>query len=359
MSRFARKRCAIAAAGLLVWLGAGCGGGGRSERGVVINQPDWPFEQYRRLAVLPGRAINPEGARYAGLLSEQLEALLSGSGAFEVLTRTRLREVFAEQDLSKLADDIDAGTALPAGQIRVAQAVVSVRLTDFRLVRERTPEVRPVFARDPRGAPLLDRFGRPIVVGERREWVYVHGCEAEASVRVIDAATSQILLSQTVRAPSQAQRSRNNPPRETPEDMAAAAMRNIAAAIYRRIAPTRVEVKFKSDMLLVASEYFDGRYRETRRIAPTSDEVIIAVVGLPRVCDGNRFRVAVSAAGGRENLAEQEFLWGPGVPPEGVQLRMPTELLTRSGATQFVAKLYSVGDPTPKLEKPFRVGGEN
>jgi hypothetical protein len=343
---------------VLALAAAGCGGS-RSEDAVVVNRPAWPYEEYRRLAVLPGRAVNPEGARFSGLLSEQLEAMLSGSGAFEVLTRTRLREVFAEQDLSKLADDIDAGTTLPDGQIRIAQAIVSLRLTDFRLIRERVPEVRPVFARDPRGVVLLDRFGRPIVVGERREWIFRHGCEAEASVRVIDAATSQILFSHAIRAPGQSQSSRGGPPRQSPEDMAAAAMRNIAAAAYRKIAPTRVRVEFKSDMLLIASDYFDGRYREAKRIRPDSDDFIIAVRELPEVCDGNAFRVAVSAEGGRENLAEQEFLWGPGVPPEGVQLRVPTDLLVKAGGERFVAKLYSVGDPAPKLEKSFRCGAEN
>lgn len=340
----------LAAAAVLL---PGCGGG-KSRPGVVVNRPDWAFEDYQRLAVLPGRSTSLEGAKFAAELAEQLESRLAGSGAFEVLSRAQLQDVFAEQDLSRLADDIDAGTALPEPKVRIAQAIVTIRLTNFRLIREVNETRRPVYGRDPRGRRLVDRFGRPVIVGEERVPVYRHGAEATASMRVIDPATSQILMSETVVAEPRLEESTGQPPDESPEEMASQAVRGIADRFFRRIAPTRVRVEFDKDMLVVATDYFDGRYAEVKRLEPgATGDLVLAVRGLPRECVDNAFAVGLSAVGGRENLFQQEFVWRAGVGREGLSWRVPMSALTASGATQFVAKLYAAGDPEPRLTKPF------
>lgn len=346
-------------AGAILALISGCGsGGGKSRKAVITNHPDWPYDKYERIAVLPGRASTPEGAGVAQRLADQLETRLANSGAFKVLNRSELQQVFMEQDLARLADTIDEGTAIPEGRIEAAQAVVAVRLTDYRPKRQRFEEERPIFRRDRYGRMLLDRFGQPIIAGMQREFVYVHGVEVEARMRVIDAATGKILVSDTIRPEPAEEKRRGKPPEESPEEMAARMCEGIAAKFFQKISPTQVRVDLKTSMLAVATGYFDGRFDETRRVPPDAGEIIVAVRGLPPACDGNDFVVAVSAEEGRENLFEKGLTWTRGIGREGLQFRIPLDTLLVRGGERFVAKLYAKGDPEPKLIKPFVIAAE-
>jgi len=335
--------------GLTLLLG-GCNGG----RATFVTQyPRWEFQRYERIGVLPGRAAVPQAASQAEVLSDRLTTLLTQNGTFTVLSRAELKDVMTEQDLSRLVDAVDEGTALPEGRLKVAQALVVTKITDYKLIAEKERQTIPRYALDSRGRILLDRAGRPIIAGEDVIWVYRHGAEVEGSVRVIDAATGKILVSHSARVTPKARVGHGQPPKQRPEDLAAEAVRELSVAFYKAIAPTRTRVKLKSDMLVIASDYFDGRYEETKKLPRTREDFLLVVRNLPEECERNNFRVALAELEGRQNLFEEEFVWSGSIGPEGVSFRVPLAKLTATGGEKFVAKLYSGRDPEPILKREF------
>jgi hypothetical protein len=351
-----RRLAAALGLGLCLVGLAGCHGGSRAS--YVTEHPDWDYAHYQRIAVLPGRASTPEGVRAAGVLADRLTSELSENGAFTVLSRAELKQVFAEQDLSRLAEDVESGTVLPEGKLKAAQALVSTKITDYKLIDERRQETVPRFAVDPRGIPLRDPAGRRIIVGQDVVWVYTRGAEVEASVRVIDAATGKILLSHTARVAPRPRTSRERASSGAAQAIADAAVDELAVEFYKVIAPTRIKVKLKSDMLLIATDYFDGQFDTVKKVPPSASEFIVAVNGLPQACDGNEFRVAIAAEGAHENLFEKGLVWSTSGAPESAMFHVPVETLTAAGTDRFVAKIYSDGDPQPILTRSFGLGGE-
>ncbi len=269
-----------------------------------------------------------------------------------------MKEVFAEQDLSRLADDVETGTVLPEGKLKIAQALVAAKITDYKLIDERRQQTIPRFAVSPRGIPLRDVAGRRIIVGQDVVWVYTRGAEVEASVRVIDAATGKILLSHTARVAPRPRTSHDRSPGRTAQDIAERAVDELAVEFYKVIAPTRTKVKLKGDMLVIATDYFDGQYDTVKKVPRSASEFIVAVRDLPETCERNQFRVAIAAEAGHENLFEQEFVWSGSAGPEGISFRVPLESLTSAGTDQFVAKIYSDRDPQPILTRNFGLASE-
>ncbi len=348
MSR-ARWLCLIAA---IVWLGvAGCGS--RRRQAVIVQHPEWSYEQYQRLAVLPFKASRPEGAEAARQAENLLIDQLAANGAFQVLTRSDLKDVLTEQDLARLSDVANPDTALPAGMLDVAQAIVVGQLTDFDVNREKSERRRPRYAYDRYGRMIVDRAGRPRVVGEDVIVEYRHVARLGGTVRVIDAASGRVLMSSSV-APIEKEDSRTGQwPDASPEQLAGDIARELATAFYRRIAPQHVQVKLGGDALLVAGGYFEGRYEELKKVPVTQEEILIVARGLPESADRNEFRLAVSPRDRHEYLAEQPFTWSPSVGARGEVLRVPVARLVESGATQFTAKLFAAGNETPILERDF------
>jgi hypothetical protein len=346
------RRWLTAAALLAVVCVAGCNRGGNA---YVTQFPRWEYEHYQRLAVLPGRALTPQAARDAGALSERLTTLLTENRTFEILSRSDMEQVMKEQDLSLIAGAIDEGTALPAGQIKIAQALIATKITDYKLISDKQRQSIPVYAYDPRGRVLRDRYGRPMLAGEEVVWVYTSGAEVEGTVHVIDAATGKVLASHTARLRPKPVTARNGPPGQTPEQIASAAARELAVEFYKVIAPTRTRVKLKGDMLVVATAYFDGKYETPKRLPHGLDTFIVAVRELPEQCDRNNFRIAIAAQDGRENLWEEEFVWPGGAGAEGLSFRVPLDKLTTAGGAKFVAKLYSGREPEPILRREFAI----
>lgn len=329
---------------------AGCGGGGKA---LVTQFPRWEYERYQRIAVLPGRATNPQAVGDAAILADRLTTLLTQNGTFTVLSRADMKDVIAEQDLSLIEGAIDAGTALPVGKIQVAQALVATRITDYNLISRREQQRTPIYARDRRGRVIVDRAGRPVIAGEEVVWIYYTGAEVEGSVRVIDAATGHVLVSHSARIAPRPRTSRNQPPRQSAQDMAAAAAAELAMEFYKVIAPTRTEVELDQDMLAVATGYFDGRYETPKKLPRSASEFMLVVRDLPEECDRNNFRVAIAAQDGRENLWEEEFVWTGTAGPEGLTFTIPMTTLAAAGAEKFEAKLYSGRDPEPILRRGF------
>ncbi len=345
----------VATLGLLVVLGGLMGCSGRSRGTYVTQYPQWDYQHYERLAVLPGRASTPQAVREARLLADRLTTALAQNGAFKVLSRSELKDVFAEQDLSRLADGVDEGTLLPENKIEIAQALVATKITDYRLISERERRAVPRYALNRRGFPLRDRGGRPIVVGLDIRWNYTTGAEVEASVRVIDAATGKILLSHSARVAPRPVTSYNQPAGAGAEELAAEAARELSVEFYKLIAPTRTRVKLKKDMLLVATDYYDGKYDTPKKLPRDQAEFMLVVRDLPEECDRNYFRVAIVPRDGRETLFEQEFVWSGTSGAQGMSFPVPTAALTGAGAEAFTAKVYSGREPEPILTREFEL----
>ncbi len=344
----------VGAVGVLILaaLVAGCGGGRAT---YVTQMPQWNYEVYERIAVLPPKVTDRRAARDADVLTDRLTTLLAGNVAFTVLSRAELKDVFQEQDLSKLVDAVNEDQALPEGKLEIAQALVAAKITDYKLIAEKQEHRQPVYRTDRRGRRLLDRAGRPIVAGEEVVTMYRHGAEVEGSVRVIDAATGKILLSHSARIAPKVKTGYNRPPRESPEALAADAMQELAVEFYKQVAPTRTKVKLSGDALIVATDYYDGRYDETKSLPISCAEFLLVVRDLPPECDRNQFRVTITEEAGRADLFEQEFIWSGSVGAEGVSYRVPLEALTKTGGERFTAKLYSGRDPEPILTRKFKL----
>jgi hypothetical protein len=160
-------------------------------------------------------------------------------------------------------------------------------------------------------------------------------------------------MSHSARVAPKPKTSRNRPPSQTPEEMASKAVDELAVEFFKAVAPTSIRVKLKADMLIVATGYFDGRYETVKKLPRSATDFLVAVRDLPEVCERNQFRVAVAELDGRENLFAQEFIWSGSSDAEGFSVKVPMETLAKTSAEKFVAKLYSVGNPQPILEREF------
>jgi hypothetical protein len=343
---------ALAAVLLSGALLAGCGG----KTAYVTRHPNWNYEAYERIAVTPA-TVNQREAEADGMrLTDQLTVLLSQNGAFDVLSRSEMNQVFAEQDLAALAEAIDEGTAIPSGQLQIAQALVVPALTAYRLIADRQDQQVPVYRVDRKGRVMLDRRGKPIIEGYQTVSTFIHGAEVEGSVKVIDPATGRILLSHAAQPIRATQKARNRPPRQSPEQLASAAVRELATDFYKTIAPTRIKVKIDEDMLVLATAYFDGRYDTLKEVPRGMESFLLVVRDLPDECQRNEFRVAIAPKDVHRNLMEESFVWSANFGNEGVVFDIPVALLLDAGGEEFVAKLYGGNDPEPILEREFSLG---
>lgn len=330
----------------------GCGGGG-SKESVIVHKPDWAFEKYKRIAVLPTKCSDPRAKSHGDHLTARLTEMLANNGAFSVVEKERFRDVMTEQDLSKLADVTNPDTALPEGAIEVAQVLVLPAITTYDLKATKAERRQPVYQYDRRGMVLRDRAGRPLVAGERVSTEFTHGARVSGTVRVVDAATGRTLMSHSVTNVGDETSHWNSPPDESPEDIATKAVDEMATEFYKHIAPTRMEVEFSSDNLLVALDYFDGKYETISKVPWNAEKILAVARDLPPACNRNDFRLEVFTAASKDSIASQEFTWSPSTGKRGVALEVAIAKLKNSGEVEFVAKLYSAGDDEPVLTKKF------
>ena len=344
-------RCAAL---LAVILAAGCGD--KSKRTSITMYPQWDWESYDRIAVVPfhyaeGQPGAAESARQATFL---MEDLLAGNGNFTVLDRTTVTDVLTEQDLSRLADVADPSTALPEGKIMAAQALVVGKIAEVDLKAERIEKRYPVFAKDNKGRVRRGRNGQPIVVREEVRHYFRHQGTVRGSVRVIDVATNKVIHSYTAQPISYDDEQQGAPPSSSPEDLAVEAAKALAVDCYNHIAPINREVKLKSDMLVVALDYYDGEYDKTKKVPTTLDHFLVAVRKLPSECDQNPFRIAIAPEEGR-NLWEQEFTWTTNNSVRGQSWEVPVQLLDATGEEKFVVKLYGGNGEEPIIDRDFKL----
>jgi hypothetical protein len=347
------RRIGIAGILSLSLLLIGCGGG--SGKTVITRFPQWDFERYERIAVLPLRTPNPhavEAARQAGF---ELEHLLTGNGRFKVLSRSEVETILQEQDLSRLADTADPTTVIPAGRIQAAQALVVPTLTAYEPRAEKQIRKRPVYARDQRGLIARDRAGRPIVTGEQIIEVFRHAASVAGNVRVIDTGTGQVIFSYSTPPIERNDERQGAPPPASPEALALDAAREMASDLYANLAPVQIRVKLDSDSLVIARGYYDGRYDETTSVPTTAENFQVVVRSLPKECDRNTFRVVITEPQARRDLFDEKFIWSSGMGARGQTCTVPLTDLTSSGALKFEAKLYSADDDVPLLIRSFKL----
>ena len=361
------RRFGLLVGALLVAGLCGCkGGSGGSKETVITLHPKWNYEKFQRIAVVPmgvdpavrgpEQAVAREAAALAGTaLSDRLAA----NGQFTVVALDSIKDVLAQQDLSRVADLADPGTEIPAGRIQAAQALVVSRITNCDLKQTREERRRPIYARDRNGRMLVDRLGRPVITGERVTNEFRHEARVSASVRVIDAATAETLLAYNVPPVVMEKERDNSPPEQSARDLAVLAAHQIGVEFANRIAPQQIRVKLKSDMLTISTGYYDGEYEKLKSVNPALEKFLVVVRDLPQPCERNPFRIAIVAEGSREVLMEQEFIW-TGAGQRGVSVEVPVKKLVENGAPLFQAKLYSIGDDRPLLtrEIPLEVPKE-
>lgn len=346
----ARTLAPIVLVGILV-----LGGCTKRRSANIVQHPEWPYQDYQRIAVLPFKACDRNAAEAARQAESLLIDNLTANGSFTVLSRGDLKDILTEQDLSRLADVADPNTSVPAGMLQVAQAVVVGHITTFDLDQQKKERRQPRYAMDRNGRIIRDRNGRPRVVGEDVLVEYRHVARVAGSVRVIDVATGRVLLSYTV-PPVEKDDSRwNSPPSSSPEQLGIEVAQEIATAFYRKLAPQTIRVKLGSDCLVVAGEYYEGKYEQLKKVPDDLDELLVVTRGLPKSCDRNCFRMAVSPREGGEYIAEHEFTWSPSLGQRGEVLRVPVAKLRNNGGSQFTAKLFAVGNDTPILARDFEL----
>ncbi|MFH1748075.1 MAG: CsgG/HfaB family protein [Planctomycetota bacterium] len=331
------------------------GGCSKRREASVTQFPQWEFQSFRRVAVLPFQMHDITAGKAAQQAEFYLVDRLAGSGAFDVATRSDLGALMSEQDLSRLAGVADPTTAMPEGMLQIAQALVIGTITEFDLKQERIERRVPRYARDRKGRVIRHRDGRPVVTGEDVYMEYRHVARVGGNMRVIDAATGRVLLSHSVAPIEKDDFQRGTPPRATPEDLAIDVAREIATEFYRKIAPQSVEMDISGDCLLIAAMYYEGRYDKIKKVPRTLDEILLVATGLPRECDRNTFRLAISSKDEHGYLVEHEFIWSPSLGQRGEVVRVPVTLLAESGHEKFTAKLFVVGNEEPVVERDFEL----
>ncbi len=336
---------------LLVVALAGCNGGGGST--YITQFPKWDFQSYDRVAVLPMQVDDGRAREAAEMATYMLVDQLAANGAFTVISRADLMDVLTEQDLSRLAEVADPRTALPEGKILGAQALVIGKIQQFDLDRERKEIRIPRYARDRKGRIIRDRRGRPRVVREDVIPIFYHRAAVGGTVRVIDAATGELLLSHSVPPIEVEDKQAGSPPRATPEELALRAAEEMAVDAYKHIAPIKAKVKLKSKMLAIALDYYEGRYETTKKVPTTIEKFLLVLRDLPRSCDRNAFRVTIAEEEGRQYLFEQELVWSGN--RRNVAFDVPVSTLTATGGERFVAKLFAAGNPEPILDRDFKL----
>jgi len=343
---------------------AGCESSGASSRGpFVMRKPQWDYQSYDRIAVLPvqvsekvksalselDREAAEEAARQATFL---LEDRLAANGQFTVLPRGALDDVLSAQDAQGLATMEEPASILPAGKITEADALLVGSLEQFALKTEQSEELQPVYVRDDAGHIIRDEAGQPRLIREEVVKLHRHEARVGGRFRIIEAQTGKVLYTHAVEPILHADSQRDAPPRAKPAELAENAAKEWAEDFYVNVAPIRRQAKFKSEMLTVALDYYQGRYDETKEIPATQSEFLVVVRKLPPVCNRTRCRVTVAAARGGEYF-DQDFVWSSADPVRGVAIRVPVQKLKEAGGEKFYARLYCEGEAEPVLERKF------
>lgn len=216
--RVARRLLLINVIPVLIF--SGCASSGDEPR---MYTAKWKYQDYKRVAVLPAKMKNPAYSDIADIITEDLTARLAASGQFEVISLQDLKETMDQQTWSQISD-VDPSTAIPAGRIKAVQVLI-------------IPTVTVVEAKADRSRAAGGGYGQSGGGGGEMEFM-VNSATVGASVRVIDTATAQILVSASPEPIRRQLGTALIPPSQSPESLAAEAARKISMSLASAIVPT-------------------------------------------------------------------------------------------------------------------------
>ncbi len=329
---------------LLAALPAGCGGGGggRKDRIVITQIPDFYQGDLTRLAVVPfGNRTRARGA--AERISDRISAELTNNATYEVYTRSHLRDILAEHD-AIAAGIIDADLARTIGRVKAVQALVCGVLNRYDAnTRHETRSIPvPTWGRDVRGNQVITGWEHIPY-----EW-YRHDVTVDCQVVVLDAVTGRQIaaVSQPISLSDE-----GTPPKHSAEQLLQAAEAQLVRQVVESVAVTRREIKVPKDAVRIACDFYDQEWDWRDKFTPDMDTVHV-VVRLPAEADRNTFRITIVPKEGREVLAEADFTWSKEHGRESYRFSVK-DLLDKNGYGDYQAKLYS--GPTPIAWRNFRI----
>ncbi|MFH1107770.1 MAG: hypothetical protein V1790_01030 [Planctomycetota bacterium] len=266
-----------------------------------------------------------------------VEAALINNGTYEVYTRQQLtmKHILDEADMAA-SGIVRADVAQRIGNLTAVQALVCGVFNRCSTDTQQETRMKSV-ARWGANAK-----GKPAIVGwDQVPYTWIrHSATVDCNAVIVDTATGKqwAAFSQPVTRFSE-----GSPPAYTPAQVLQATEDTAIQAIIETIAMTRKQVRLTGDALRVASDFYDQKWDYTRVVSP-SHKKFLAVVALPPEAARNRFRLTIVPKEGREELAQQEFDWPPGIATKGYEFAIDT-LVEKRGLGQFKLKLYSGPEP--------------
>ncbi len=330
-------------------LAAGCAS---SPKIVIHTHPQWSFEQYATIAVMPFASRTPDlpdvGARISGALEQ---ALIENVAATSRIVRWEtVAERIEAPDLIELPGRIERGEPLPQGLPAITTALITGVCTQF----ETTGDVQKRWVAQP--SHSANPNGDSAVAGERlvERDRYVHAATVAAELRVIDTLTGQTLHRHATGSVTVRRARWGTPPAQRPDELAAQAAEVVTRRLMREVAVMRSRVKVRSKSLIIASQARDGRWIEERKFTADTPTLSVVVRDLPPALDGTEARIEITKKGERTPVVSEDFQWSSTYGSSGQRFALsPARMVEHSGVGKFRAAL-SIGDEVV-VERDFRI----
>lgn len=318
-------------------LTSGCGGGSKKNKIWVYHIPEFYQPDLKRVAVLPFE--NRTGVRgIADRIGDQVSAILTNNGTYEVYTRQNLKDVLTEQD-AVAAGIIEGDLAMKIGRLKSVQALVCgvCNRAETTTRHETRYDTVPVYGTNSQGQTVLTGFKQVPYTWTR------HDAFVECQVVVIDTTTGQQIAA--VHDPTNLW-AEGRPPSHLPPDVLRAAETDQVKRIVREIAVTRTRIKLKGTVLKTAIDFYDQEWDWEKEITADTEQFFL-VVKLPAEADRNNFKLTIVPRDGREVLAEMPLVWNKQSERKGFRFKVQT-LMDKHGVGEYTAKLYSGAEPIAK-----------
>ena len=320
-------------------------------------RPPWDFGSYRRIAVIPVQVapeprVDPHADEIAVAAWYALEDYLRRAPEFTVAPRSDAEQLAASRDFSSLnaQSTVGSGALAASGSSPVDALVVGV-IDHIRTDTQSQTITRTRFAKES-GGIKRDDVGRPIAIGPESFTLIRHIGAVGGAVYVIDARSGKVLLQHLTAPIVFDAEQREHAPAAPALELAKLAAAELGLDFSRRIAPQRFAAKIGSDSLVVALEYYDDTYDESKKIYPVLDEFVVAVRSLPLECEQIPFKLGIGPED-QDDIWSVDFVWSRNRPARGVMFRVPTSLLAATGEDEFELRLYGPGEGEPLEDRGF------
>jgi len=305
----------------------------------ISQYPSFYTTDLRSVAVLPfdNDTLNVRAGQY---LTERLVKSLRINGTYKIADPRQLAARLGAEQLKKLPPSDPQAAAKLIGKLGDTRAFIIGTVTTFTSAGY-TYRWRgggygyPWYAYDPYWHYPYWRY--PINYCSHNEG----RVRVRASLVIISDGS---IVSETAAHVGKAVFSDGDPPYMTPDECLVKAARRVVDRLVDRFAIVRGRVKVPLDKALRTADGRDGgKWRLANRFDADS-EGIHAVVSLPPVCHGNRFRLEVVEAGRSDVLIHREFIWS-NRQEEYELVITPRQLGESPAGRTFVITLYSDFEP--------------